>query len=138
MPDNFTAETLPKIRYLLRIARYKVPGGWYVRAIFTDKSRHGEKPLNEAAIYISDPDHIWLLEGFLWEKLEANPLGGVYRAKVHNGWIILATMRGAAWTDDDDKYNPRLGSLVYFPDVGHSWKCSAIPESDPKFYGGTA
>jgi len=137
MTKDFTGEKLPRNRYLFRIVRHQVPGGWYVRAIFAEIGA-GTKPLNEAALYISDPDNAWSLEGFAWEKLEPNPLGGVYRAKVHDGWMILGTMRGEGKTDDGEKYHPRLGSLVFIPDAGHTWECKVINESDPKFYGGTS
>lgn len=128
MTKDFTGEELLKIKHLHRIVRYQVQAGWYVRAVFSDTGRLGKGLLNEASLYISDPDYAWSLEGFTWEKLEHNPQGGVYRAKVHNGWMILGTMRSDGYTDEGDKYHPRLGSLVFLPDPDCSWECSIIEE----------
>ena len=129
---DFSEERLPSRRYILKLARHKVPGGWYVRVVFTDLGA-GAGARGESALFVADSEHSWRRENSPWEMLKKEPIGGIYRAKVPGGWLILATAKGEARTDDGTKYHPRLGSLVFVPDIDHSWECDLIAERDPVF-----
>lgn len=135
---DFTEEKLPKRKYILKLARHKMPGGWYVR-IVTTEGVHGACARGEDALFISDPDHSWLLDDFTWEMIKKEPFGGIYRAKVQGGWLIFSTSLGTAQTDDGIKYHPRLGSLVFIADTGHEWECPVLEERDVfgEIIGGT-
>lgn len=132
MDIDFAEEELPRRRYILKISRHKVPGGWYVRVIFTEFG-HGAGGRNESAIYIPDPEYSWKLDGFRWQMIKKDPVGGVYRAKVPGGWLLLGTARGQGTTADGTKLNCRMGSLVFVPDPAGEWECKVIEEKNPFF-----
>ena len=124
---DFISEQLPKNHYLLAFTRHKVIGGWLVRAIFTDRG-HGAGGKTETSLFIADAGHSWQPVNFIWEKIQVEPGGGVYRSKVIGGWIIMTTAQGSAKTTEGELYRTRLGSLAFVPDQDHSWECSVIAE----------
>lgn len=132
MPFEFIEEELPKLRYIFKLSRFKVPGGWYVRVIFTNFG-HGAGGNSESALFIPDLNHSWCIDGFCWEFLKAEPMGGIYRAQVPGGWMLMSTAQGTAKTDHGIKYRPRMGTLVFIPDCGQEWDCSVHKEGDPVF-----
>lgn len=124
---NFTEELLPKMQYTYKSARYKVPGGWYLRIILRNNSN---SPGNgECALFIPDSSYSWQLDDLKWEKIKKDPSGGIYRLKVPSGWVLFSTAQGIARTDDGAKYKPRMGSLTVIPDQEHQWECEAILET---------
>lgn len=129
---DFAEEELPRRRYVQRFSRHKVPGGWYVRLVFTEFG-HGAGARNESALYLPDTEHSWQLEGFKWQMIKKDPVGGVYRAKVPGGWLLLGTARGQGKTHDGTKYNSRIGSLALVPDLSGEWECTVLEEKDPFF-----
>lgn len=131
MGQGFEEEELPKMQYTYRISRFSVPGGWYLRVIF--RNRSGSQGNHESAIFLSDPDHQWQLGNTCWEKLKKEPNGGVYRLPVHGGWVLLATAQGIAETDDGTRYKPRMGSLTFVPDEANAWACNRIEETTSVF-----
>jgi len=126
---DFMEEKLPKRRYILKLARHKVPGGWYVRIITTEIG-HGAGGRGENALFLSDPDHYWQVDEFKWEMIKKEPVGGIYRAMVYGGWLLFSTAQGTAKTDDGTKYHPRIGSLVFISDGDHEWECTVLEERD--------
>lgn len=132
MHIEFREEQLSKRRYILKLTRHKVPGGWYVRCIHTGFG-FGAGGQNESTLFLPDPEHVWIPEKVRWEMLQKEPIGGIYRLKVHNGWLLLSTCQGAAKNDDGRKYRPRLASIIFIPDPEHCWECTVIQEKDPVF-----
>lgn len=129
---DFTGEKLPTRRYILSFMRHKVPGGWYVRVVFTEFGS-GAGARCENALFLSDPDHSWQIDCLKWEMIKKEPVGGVYRTKVPGGWLLLGTARGQGKTDDGTKLNFRMGSLVFVPDPDGGWECEVLAEKDPFF-----
>ena len=129
---DFAGEKLPVRRYIHYLTRHKVPGGWYVRVIFTEFG-FGAGSRGESALFLSDPDYSWQTEGLKWEMIKKEPVGGVYRTKAPGGWLLLGTARGQGKTDDGTKLNFRMGSLVFVPDPDGEWECKVLPEKDPFF-----
>jgi len=127
---DFAGEELPLRQYVLKMTRHKVPGGWYVRTIFTELG-HGAGARTESALYLSDSEHSWQTEGFRWQMIKKEPGGGVYRNRVPGGWLLLGTARGQGKTDDGTKLYIRTGSLVFIPDPGGAWECKVIEEKGP-------
>lgn len=124
---NFTGEKLPMARYMLYLLRHKVIGGWYVRAIITNQGS-GAGGQNECVIFVADPEHGWRPDNFNWQKIQVEPGGGIYRARIIGGWILFSTAQGNAKTDDGTLYRPRMGSLVFIPDSDHAWECAILEE----------
>jgi hypothetical protein len=128
----FTEERLPTRRYILKFTRHRVPGGWYVRCIHTGLG-YGAGGHNEHALFLADPEHLWNHDNIRWEMLQKEPMGGIYRLKVYNGWLLFSSCQGTAKTEDGAKYHPRFGSLVHVPDPEHRWDCKTLQEKDPVF-----
>lgn len=126
---DFTEEKMPVRRHIFKFSRHKVPGGWYVRIIFSNLGPSSGE--NEAALFLSDLEHSWQIGNLQWEMLKNEPMGGIFRAKAPKGWLLLSTANGSAKTDDGTKYRPRMGSLVFVPDAEHAWECVVINEKDP-------
>ena len=131
MSLEFIEEKLPKRRYIFKLSRFKVPGGWYVRVIFMNYGGLGGN--SEAALFLPDTEHSWDIENLCWELLKTEPMGGIYRAHVPGGWILMSTAQGTAKTDDGIEYRPRMGTLVFIPDCGQEWECKVLQEGDPVF-----
>ena len=130
MDIDFTGEKLPTRRYINNFTRHMVPGGWYVRIIFTEFG-FGAGGRGESALFLCDHEHSWQAETIKWEMIRKEPVGGIYRTKVPEGWLLLGTARGQGKTDDGTKYNCRTGSLVFVPDPGGEWQCKVLEEKDP-------
>lgn len=124
---DFIEEKLPTIKYILKFTRHKVPGGWYVRIIFTDVGHLGSGGRSVTAQFLADLEHAWQIDSFKWEMLMQDPLGGIFRAKVFGGWLMLTTVKGSS-NNDGTTFTNRMGSLVFVQDPVGEWECKELKE----------
>lgn len=129
---DFTEELLPRTRHVRKFYRYKVPGGWYVRAFIINRGA-GEIPECECALFFADSDYSWNAENTKWEKIKAGFNGGSYRLNVPGGWILLSTALSGPSYDDGRYTRHRIGSMAFIPDPEHTWECKIVEEASSVF-----
>ena len=129
---DFTEERLHRVRSVRKIFRYKVHGGWYVRAFIINKGA-GEITECECALFIPDPNYAWVIEESKWEKIKAGYTGGSYRLNVPGGWVIFSTLLSGPSYDDGRYTQHRIGSMVFIPDPENTWECKTIEETSSVF-----
>lgn len=122
---EMTEDLLPRTQYTKKVSRYKVFGGWLVRAFVTMRGA-GEDIQDECSVFVPDPAHSWLPPE-AWERIQTERRGGISRLQAPAGWVVYSSSSGNIHDSERERVGVRMGSLVYIPDADHEWESEIKP-----------